>query len=83
MLALMPEPQKEKIIRLQVFVPDSTRRKLKSVAAAQDLEMGELTAIGLDYLLPLIESGKAPPAIAAAIEKAKRDKAEKDDSDKS
>jgi hypothetical protein len=70
MLAVMSD--NEALVRLQIQVHDRTRRKLKSVSADLDLDMGEVAEIALDYLLPLIASGKAPPQIGAAIEKAKK-----------
>jgi len=66
MLGLMSESSAR--VRLQIFVTEKLRRRLKSQAAERGLDMGELGSVILDHTLGLIEAGKIPPALQKAID---------------
>lgn len=74
MLGVMSEDK----VRLQIDVPEPTRRRLKAESVQLGLDMGELATAILDYALPLVAAGKPPAALDRAIELAKKAKAEAD-----
>jgi hypothetical protein len=55
-------------VRLQIIAPERVRRRLKSVAADQGVDMSDLGVILLDYGLSLFAAGKIPPAVVKGLE---------------
>jgi hypothetical protein len=64
----------EALVPLQIPVRKRVRQRLKNAATNAELTMAILGDLLLDHGLTLIESGKAPPALTAAIEKARKAK---------
>jgi len=71
---LLTMSEQEASVRLQIFVPERIRRRLKSEAADDGLEMSELGSLILDHALGLMAQNKTPPALKQAIEAAKQAK---------
>lgn len=63
--------------RLQIFTPKSLHKRLKISAAQIELDMGELGTVLLQHGLDLIDGGKLPAALKAAIDAAVAAKSKK------
>lgn len=62
-----------KMVSIQFRVPKPIRARLKAQASLTDLDMGPLGAILLDHGLALLESGRMPKELSAAITKAQEE----------
>jgi hypothetical protein len=71
-VAVMSTP--DALVPLQVQIHKRVRTLLRSIAPRQEVTMSELADVLLDYGLAILESGKIPSALAAAIEKARKAK---------
>ena len=76
MNAIMSDPSSR--VRLQIFASEALRRRLKSAAVGLGLDMGELAAPALGYVLDLLASGKVPPALEKAIKAAQDEKTKRE-----
>lgn len=68
---------KERMVSLQFQTPLAIRARLRSVASLEYLDMGEVAGAIFEYVFSVMDSGKIPPALTAAFDKARKEKERK------
>jgi hypothetical protein len=71
--------EKSETVSLQIFVPKTIRTRLKTQAAAEEVDMADLGEIFLGHMLDLLSAGKLPAEVAKAIKSRRADKLKKAD----